>query len=104
MRMTKYVIKRILLMLFVLFAVTTICFMLVRMLPREMPTDKVQKAQIEARWKALGYEEPLLTQYGIYLKNVFTEFDFGESWYIQFRKPALDLLTSRLLPTVLVNL
>ena len=104
MRMTKYVIKRVLLMLFVLFAVTTICFMLVRLLPREMPTDKVQKAQIEARWKALGYEEPLLTQYGIYLKNVFTEFDFGESWYIQFRKPALDLLTSRLLPTVLVNL
>ena len=104
MKMAKYVIKRILLMLFVLFVITTICFMLVRMLPREMPTDKVQKALIEARWKALGYEEPLLTQFGIYLRNIFTEGDFGESWYIQFRKPAMELLTSRLLPTVLVNL
>jgi oligopeptide transport system permease protein len=104
MKMAKYVIKRILLMLFVLFVITTVCFMLVRMLPREMPTDKVQKALIEARWKSLGYEEPLLTQFGIYLKNIFTNGDFGESWYIQFRKPAFELLTSRLLPTVLVNL
>ena len=42
MRMTKYVIKRILLMLFVLFVITTICFMLIRMLPRELPLDVKQ--------------------------------------------------------------
>jgi oligopeptide transport system permease protein len=46
----------------------------------------------------------LLIQYGIYLKNIFTKWDFGTSWYIQFRQPAWDVLTSRLLPTVLVNL
>ena len=104
MKMTKYVIKRLVLMVFVLFIITTICFMLIRMLPRELPTDKTQAAAIAARWEALGYKEPLLTQYGIYLKQIFTEFDFGTSWYIQFREPAMDLLVSRLLPTVLVNL
>ncbi len=104
MRMTKYVIKRIVLMVFVLFIITTICFMLIRMLPRELPTDKTQAAAISSRWEALGYNEPLLTQFGIYLKNIFTEFDFGTSWYIQFREPAMDLLIGRLLPTVLVNL
>ena len=103
MKMTKYVIKRILLMIFVLFVITTMCFVLIRMLPRELPTDKVQAEAIKSRWDALGYNEPLLTQYGIYLKNIFTEGDFGTSWYIQFRKPALEVLTSRLLPTVLVN-
>ena len=104
MKMTKYVIKRLVLMVFVLFIITTICFMLIRMLPRELPTDKTQAAAIASRWEALGYNEPLLTQYGIYLKLIFTEFDFGTSWYIQFREPAMDLLVSRLLPTVLVNL
>ena len=104
MRMTKYVIKRILLMLFVLFVITTICFMLIRMLPRELPQDRNQAAVIAARWEALGYNKPLIEQYGIYLYNVFTEGDFGTSWYIQFREPALDVLTERLLPTVMVNL
>ena len=104
MRMTKYVIKRILLMLFVLFVITTICFMLIRMLPRELPLDVNQAEVIKQRWEALGYNKPLIEQYGIYLYNVFTEGDFGTSWYIQFREPALDVLTERLLPTVMVNL
>ena len=103
MKMTKYVIKRIVLMLFVMAVIMTICFMLVRLLPRELPTDKVQAAAIKARWDALGYNEPLLVQYGIYLRNIFTEGDFGTSWYIKFREPAMDLLLGRLLPTVLVN-
>ena len=103
MRMAKYVAKRILLMLFVLFVITTICFMLVRTLPRELPTDLNKAEIIAARWDALGYNKPLLVQYGIYLKNIFTEGDFGTSWAIQFHEPALDVLTSRLLPTAMVN-
>lgn len=100
----KYVLKRILLMFFTLFVILTICFMLVRILPREMPTDKNLQLVIQQRWDALGYNKPLLVQYGIYLKNIVTEWDFGTSWYIQVRQPAWDLLTGRLLPTVLVNL
>ena len=103
MKMTKYVIKRILLMFFVFFVVTTICFMLIRLLPRELPQDKNMAAVIAARWEALGYDEPLLTQFGIYLRNIITDFDFGTSWYIQYREPALNLLLNRLAPTVLVN-
>ncbi len=103
--MAKYVLKRILLMFFVLFCIVTICFMLVRMLPMTKPTGTVAQVQlVEARWEALGYEKPLLEQYGIYLKNIFTELDFGTSWYIQYRVPALEVITDRLLPTVLVNL
>ena len=33
-----------------------------------------------------------------------TSWDFGTSWYIEFREPAWNVLTKRLLPTVLVNL
>ena len=101
--MAKYVLKRILLMLFTFSVIVTICFMLIRMLPQELPTDKALAAVIEARWKALGYDKPLIVQYGIYLSNIFTNFDFGTSWKISKMKPATELLFGRLLPTVLVN-
>lgn len=102
--MTKYVIKRILLMLLTLFVIVTICFMLIRMIPREKPQKESEREIIEARWEALGYEEPLLTQYGIYLKGIFTEGDFGTSWYIEWREPAMNVIIKRLPPTILVNL
>ena len=102
--MTKYIIKRVLLMLFVLFCIVTICFMLIRMLPRELPTDKNLQAVIQARWDALGYDKPLIVQYGIYLRNIFVEGDFGTSWYIDYRAGAFEVIADRLLPTILVNL
>ena len=102
--MTKYVLKRILLMIFTMFVIMTICFMLIRVLPRELPTEKTLRQLIESRWDALGYNKPLLVQYWIYLKNIFTKWDFGTSWYISPRRPAWEVLTSRLLPTILVNL
>lgn len=91
-------------MLFTLFVIMTICFVLIRILPFTPPTDINQAAVILARREALGYNEPLLIQYGIYLRNIITKWDFGTSWYVQFNKPAWDLIVGRLAPTVLVNL
>ena len=101
--MTKYVLKRLVLMFFTFFVIVTMCFFLIRLLPRELPMDANLKKIILARFEALGYNKPLIVQYGIYLRNIITEGDFGTSWYIEFRKPAFDVLMSRLLPTVMVN-
>ena len=101
--MTIYVIKRVLLMFLTLFIITTICFMLIRILPRELPQDKNLQAVIQARWDALGYGKPLLVQFGIYLKNIVTEWDFGTAWYVDVRPPACDVLVERLIPTILLN-
>ena len=101
--MGKYILKRLGLMVFTLFVIMAICFMLIRMLPRDIPLQPNLRDTVLARWDALGYNEPLLVQFGIYLKNIFTSFDFGSSWQIQYNAPALTVLTSRLLPTVLVN-
>lgn len=104
MKMAKYVVKRILLMLFVLFVIVTIAFMLVRILPRSLPEGNAAQQQIVLlRWDELGYNEPLLVQYGIYLKNIFTKWDFGTSWNIDYLEPAWNLLVGRLTPTVIVN-
>ena len=67
--MLKYVLKRIGLMLFTFFIIVTICFFIIRLLPREMPTDQNLAAVIASRWEALGYDEPIIVQYGIYLNN-----------------------------------
>ncbi len=102
--MLKYIVKRVLLMLLTLFIITTICFMLVRVLPMELPTDKTEAEAIKDRWEALGYNKPLLIQYGIYLRNILSKWDFGTSWYISTRQGAWELISSRLPPTILVNL
>lgn len=93
-------------MVIALACITTICFMLIRVLPMSPPDGATvaQKEAIMQRWDDLGYNEPLLVQYGMYLKGIFTEWDFGTSWKIKQLEPAWDLLTHRLLPTVLVNL
>ena len=101
--MGKYVLKRLVLMLFTFFVIAVICFVLIRLLPRELPTDVNLANLIEARWKALGYDQPILVQFGIYLKNIFTKWDFGTSWYISKLTPVTDLMSERLVPTVMVN-
>ena len=102
--MAKYVVKRLLLMLVTFFVISVICFIMIRLLPRELPTDKNLQEVIKARWSALGYDKPLIVQLWIYLKNIFTKWDFGTSWYIQRMKPVTEVMGQRLLPTVLVNL
>ncbi len=104
--MIKYVFKRLLLMLVALLCITTICFMLIRVLPMSPPegTSVNQQEIIQDIWEARGYNKPLLEQYAIYLKGIVTEWDFGTSWKIKTTTPAWDLLVGRLLPTMLVNL
>ena len=89
-----------------LFCITTICFMLIRVLPMSPPegTNQNQQDIIEQIWEARGYNKPLLEQYAIYLKGIVTEWDFGTSWKIKSTTPAWDLLVGKLLPTMLVNL
>lgn len=104
--MIKYVFKRLLLMVIALFCITTICFVMIRLLPMVPPegSNEAQTKVILDIWDARGYNEPILVQYGIYLKDIFTEFDFGTSWKIKSTYDATEVFFPRLLPTILVNL
>ena len=75
--MPKYIAKRICLM-FVSFFIMTIYFVLVRLLPN--PNVEVQGGyaqQVAEMREAWGYNKPIMVQYGIFLKRVFTEFNWG---------------------------
>lgn len=64
-----------------------------------------EQAKVEAaRREALGYNKPIMVQYGIYLKNVITKFDWGVSWEIDYLEPVGKVISSRIPPTVMINI
>ena len=103
--MVKYVIKRVLLMLMTLLIITCMCFVLVRMLPpAELPLNDIHTKVIEARREAQGYNKPYLVQFGIYLRDIFTKFDWGISDKLYFGQDVASIFLNKLPATVVVNL
>lgn len=100
----KYVIKRILLMIFIFFAIMVICFVMIKSLPNPVTTTGAQAQIEEARREALGYNKPIMEQLGIYIKNVFTDWNWGVSWRIDYMVNASDVVTDRIVPTLLINI
>lgn len=103
--MGKYIVKRILLMLFTLLVITLICFVLVRMLPpAELPLNDPHTKIIAMRREAAGYNKPYLVQFWIFLKNIFTKFDWGLSDKLYFGQDVAKIFLGKLPATVIVNL
>ena len=67
--MGKYVLKRIVLMLFTFLIIISMCFILVKLLPNKPAKQFGKDMQlIEMRREALGYNKPLLEQYVCFSK------------------------------------
>jgi oligopeptide transport system permease protein len=92
-------------MVMVFLIITCMCFILIRMLPAaELPLNDPHRVILEARREAAGYNKPYLIQFGIFLKDVFTKFDWGISDTLFFGQDVLSIFTQRLPATVIVNL
>lgn len=103
MSMVKYIIQRILLMLFVFAVIMVLCFLLIKALP--IPSGEGDQAEItEARYEALGYRKPVWEQLGILVKGVFTKWDWGVSTAIDKWQPVTDVLGDRITPTIIINI
>ncbi len=103
--MFKYALKRIAYMMLVFFLITLMCFVLIRMLP-PLPLDmqNPHTTVVAARREAMGYNKPYLVQFGIFLKNVVTEFDWGVSEKLYYGREVTDVFFEKLPPTMIVNL
>ena len=102
--MFKYAIQRTLYMFMVLLIITCMCFVLVRMLPPEtLPPGDPHTAVVLARREAQGYNKPYMVQFGIFLKDVFTEFDWGISDKLFFGQNVVKIFTERLPASMIVN-
>ena len=103
--MLKYITQRIFLMLMTLLIITFICFILIRMLPPAvLPEGDPHTPAVEARREAMGYNKPYLIQFGIFLKGIFTRWDWGLSDKLFWGQEVADVFAAKLPATILVNL
>ncbi len=103
--MTKYVIKRILLMFLTLFVIMTMCFVLIKLLP--LPAVREMGRNINlilAKREQMGYNKPIMVQYYLFLKNVLLHWDWGVGEQMYEALSVWDVLMQKLPYTVLVNL
>lgn len=103
--MFKYTLQRLALMMMTLLIITCMCFVLVRMLPPvELPPEDPHTAVVLAQREAFGYNKPYLVQFGIFLKNIFTKFDWGVSDKLYFGQDVAKMFVSKLPATMIINL
>lgn len=94
--MLKYTVKRLLMMIPVLMAVTLVIFTLVYITPGNpaellLPDGSTEEA-IHQKEVELGLDKPFLVQYFNYMKKIVTKFDFGTS-YTTGRSVTEEILT-----------
>lgn len=124
--MFKYVLKRLALMIFVFLIIISMCFILVKLLPDEPPMAQPGSDSyniIMMRREALGYNKPLIEQYGIFMtktllgidpeNNIWFGYDAnakaftGGNWGLSEKmyptRSVWELFLVKLPPTMIVN-
>lgn len=103
--MGKYVVKRILLMIMTFFIITTMCFILIKLLP--LPAVKEQGRDVElilARREAMGYNKPILVQYMLFWKHILFYGDSGLGEQLYSGQEVSKIVLQKIPYTVIVNL
>jgi peptide/nickel transport system permease protein len=99
--MLAFIGRRLLATIPVLLVVAVFVFALLRLTPGDpaaaIAGNNATLEDIAKVRKDLGLEEPLLTQFGVWMKGMAAG-DLGRSYY--FRKPVTELIGQRLGPTV----
>ena len=102
--MVKYVIKRILLMLMVFMIIISMCFVLVKLLP-DKPAEQFGKDMelIKMRRELLGYNKPLIEQYGLFVSRTLLGGDWGISETLYIGQNVWAKFMEKMPATVIVN-
>jgi peptide/nickel transport system permease protein len=101
--MGRYIIRRLLWGVLLLIVVSALMFVFFRILPTADPAKlragRTASAKLLAEIRVdLGLNKPLITQFWLYMKEVFFHFNFGYSYYST--APVKELISSRLAATV----
>ena len=98
--MIRYIIRRLLQTVLVLFLVMTLVFVILRVVgdpAKMMVTPDSSYEDLQNIRRILGLDQPIWKQYLNYLSDVLRG-DFGSSYY--FERPVIDLLKERLPATL----
>lgn len=92
----KYIAKRLLISVVTLFIITAILFLMLKLMPGTPFNDeKLTEAQKAAIYAKYGMDQPLITQFFTYMKNMMTG-DFGTSFGISKNMPVSYLVSPRI--------
>jgi peptide/nickel transport system permease protein len=83
--MRTYILRRLLQTIPLLFGISALTFLLLQLAPGDFLNTMAENPGIstetlEAMRRRFGLDQPWYVQYGLYLKNLFLRFDFGESF------------------------
>lgn len=100
--MTKYILKRLLILIPTLLGVSFIVFLLLYLSPGDaalaVAGPDATKEAVDSIRESLGLNKPFIVQYGNYLKNLIFHFNLGTSYHSG--RPVTDTLI-RVFPTTL---
>jgi peptide/nickel transport system permease protein len=99
--MQKYVLKRLLTLIPVLFIVSVVIFMLIHLVPGDpasaMLGEQATPEQIEALREKLGLNEPLVLQYIYWVRDIFRG-DLGTSLFMD--GTMVEIIREHMIPTL----
>jgi peptide/nickel transport system permease protein len=105
--MRTYVLRRLFQVIPLLLGISALTFVLLQLAPgdflntvAENPT--VSAERLDAMRRSFGLDKPWYVQYGLYLKNLFLHFDFGESF--ARHQPVFTVLREGLVNTLILAL
>lgn len=102
--MAKYTLKRLLLIIPVIIAVTALIFCLLSLVPGDPAKlilgNEATVEMLEAKREQLGLNDPLIVRMLRYMEDVFFHLDFGTSYYNS--TPILQEILSRLPRTITI--
>lgn len=108
MYMFKYVLKRIGLMLMTFSIIFVVCFVLIKLLPVDTTSVGVGEdaTKLLTQLKARGYDRPIMEQFGLYLRRIVLDGDFGVGVSMpEYRgQNVWDVFVEKLPPTILINI
>ncbi|MDN5359338.1 MAG: peptide/nickel transport system permease protein [Thermotogaceae bacterium] len=105
--MASFIIRRILIIIPMMFIVSFICFFLTELQPGDfvsqyLENPRISPEQIELIKERLGLDQPPMTRYVMWLKQIITKGDFGYSF--AFKRPVIDLIWERMGWTISIAL
>jgi peptide/nickel transport system permease protein len=110
--MAAYIARRILLLIPIVVVISIVVFLIIQLPPGDYLTSyinnlktsgiEVSESQAEALKRQYGLDQPIMTQYTYWIRNIVLRGDFGRSF--QWNKPVKTILKERVPLTVAISL
>lgn len=97
--MTTFIIRRLLIMIPMMFLISVICFIITELQPGDFATQylnnpRVSPEQVIELQKSLGLDKPPVQRYFMWIKGIVTKGDFGYSF--AYKRPVGELIWERM--------